>query len=68
MIPSRNCGVLVKRFKAASKDCDKLRGWKRALTLYCRNKEQETGTPAFRFRAAVKMVITKMGLNANLVD
>lgn len=59
--------TLVAAFDEASKNPDKLRGWKRSLTLYCKRKEEETGTPAIRFLAAVKMRLTKEGFNAKTI-
>lgn len=65
--PSNNLDMLLSGFAVASKNYDKMRGWKRSLTLYCRNKEEETGTAATRFKAAVKMRLTKMGHDASSI-
>lgn len=66
-LPSNDLDTLIAGFEAASSDADLLRGFKRSLTLYCRNKESETGTAAFRFRAAVKMRLTKMGHDSSIL-
>lgn len=44
---------------------DKMRGFKRSLTVYCQKKETETGTPARRFRAGVKAQISRRGGNVS---
>lgn len=51
----------VDKFLAAPKTYDSMRGLKASLTKFCEKKERETGTPARRFRAAVKAVITRKG-------
>lgn len=55
---------LVERFLIMDKTYDTLRGYKASLTKFCNNKEIETGTPAKRFRAAIKAVITRRGGNS----
>ena len=52
---------LIERYPEATNNSRSLAGWKRSLTVYCQNKEKETGTPAIRFLAAIKMRLTKSG-------
>ena len=52
---------LVDKFLAMPKTYDRMRGFKASLTQFCEKKERETGTPAMRFRAAIKAVITRKG-------
>ncbi len=56
-----NATTLVNTFRSASRNKTKLAGWKRNLTAYCRRSETETGTPAYRYKAAIKSVLTKKG-------
>lgn len=56
---------LIAAFEAAVKNPDKMRGWKRAFTLYKRNKSFATGRPEYRFHAAIKMQLTKAGYDTN---
>lgn len=60
---SDSCSSLVAAFPQARRNKDKMRGWKRALTLYCQRREMETGTPALRFRAGVKKSLTQKGMS-----
>ena len=60
-----NLAKLIEKFPMAVKNYDKLRGFKRSLTLYCQNKEKETGTPAWRFKAALKMQLSKLGYDSS---
>ena len=57
--------TLREGYGPATKNPDKMRGWKRALTLYCNRKSQETTRPTFRFKAAIKMVLTKDGYDVS---
>ena len=59
--------TLVDGYEPATKNPDLMRGWKRGLTLYCQRRENETGTPAVRFKAAVKMLLTKSGFDVRNV-
>ena len=59
---SESPSSLVAAYPAALRNKDLMRGWKRALTVYCGRKAKETGSPPFRFRAAIKMRLTKNGL------
>ena len=54
-------------YKKAKKNSDKLRGWKRSLTLYCNRRSEETGTAPIRFKAAIKMLLTKDGHNVKAI-
>ena len=54
-------------YKTAKKNADKMRGWKRSLTLYCNRRAEETGTPPIRFKAAIKMLLTKDGHNVKAI-
>jgi hypothetical protein len=58
---------LISKFKTALGHYDKMRGFRRSLTVWSQNREKETGSPAFRFLAAFKMRVTKEGLDASLV-
>lgn len=58
---SESADTLVVGFGKVKKSYDKMRGWKRALTVYCQRRSQETGKPEYRFRAAIKMLLTKAG-------
>jgi hypothetical protein len=51
----------VDKFLSTPKTYDSMRGLKACLTKFCEKKERETGTPAVRFRAAIKAVITRKG-------
>jgi hypothetical protein len=53
--------LLVEKYSAAQENPDLMRGFKRSLTVYCNKKSEETGTPPFRFKAAIKMLLTKAG-------
>jgi len=64
---SKNLEKLIDKFFQAGGNYDKMRGFKRSLTLYCRNRSKETGHPEFRFFAAFKMRITKLGGDASLI-
>jgi len=55
---------LIEKFKKAKGNYDKMRGFRRALTVWSQKREEETGTPAFYFIRAFKMRVTKEGLNA----
>ena len=59
--------TLVESYPLALSNSDKMRGWKRSLTLYCRSRSEESGTPISRFRAAIKMRLTKNGFNTNTI-
>ena len=52
---------LVQKYPKALQDSDLMRGFKRSPTVYCKKRAAETGTPAERFRAAIKMLIRKAG-------
>lgn len=54
-------------YKNAHKNYDKMRGWKRSLTLYCQRRSLETGTPPYRFKAAIKMLLTKAGYEVSTI-
>ena len=47
--PSRDLKTLVDQFPQACQNPDKLRGWKRARTLYCNWKAKENGLPPKMF-------------------
>ncbi len=59
---------LVSKFCAMKKTYDNIRGYNRSLTNYCKNKSQETGSHANRFRAAIKAVIRKNGGDPSILD
>jgi hypothetical protein len=59
--------VLLNRFFKAVNNYDKMRGFHRALTVYCKKQEKKTGTSSSRFRAAFKMLVTKNGGDSSLV-
>jgi hypothetical protein len=60
-VPMATASEYVDKFLAAPKTYDSMRGLKASLTKFCEKKERETGTPARRFRAAIKAVITRKG-------
>jgi hypothetical protein len=47
---------------------DQRRGAKAAITKYCQKRAKETGTPAIRFLAAIKMRATKKGVNTSILN
>lgn len=55
--------TLCLTYPSAKANPDLMRGWKRALTLYCRRRSNETGKPEYRYKAGVKMCLTKAGHN-----
>jgi hypothetical protein len=59
--------VLVERYEEAvkSKDATKMKNWRRSLSRYCSSREAETGTPAIRYRAAIKSRLTKSGYDVS---
>ena len=59
--------TLCEGYGPATKNPDKMRGWKRSLTLYCNRKAAEKGIPSFRFKAAIKMLLTKRGFNVHSI-
>lgn len=56
-----NATTLVDTYRSCSRSKTKMAGWKRNLTAYCRRRENETGTPDYRYKAAIKSVLTKKG-------
>jgi hypothetical protein len=59
LLPSRDLKTLLDQYPEACKNPDKLRGWKRARTLYCNWRAEETGRPAWRFLAGVRAALTR---------
>jgi hypothetical protein len=55
---------LIEKFKLAQGDYDKMRGFRRSLTVWSQKREKETGTKALYFIRAFKMRVTKEGLDA----
>ena len=62
-----NATTLVNTYGTATRSKTKLAGWKRNLTAYCRTRQAETGTPDYRYRAAIKSVLTKKGHNCDSI-
>ena len=62
---SQNAKSLCDGYPVALKNPDKMRGWKRSLTLYKRSQSALTGRPEFRFHAAIKMRLTKLGYDTS---
>jgi hypothetical protein len=62
-IPSRDLDTLIGEYPQALANPDKMRGWKRAKTLLCRNKANASGGKPERFDAAIKMRLTKLGFD-----
>jgi hypothetical protein len=58
---SQSAQTLIDGFPEALRNSDKMRGWKRAMTLYAKRRSDETGTPPERFRAAIKAKLTQAG-------
>lgn len=59
--------TLLEGFEAAEKNYDKMRGWKRALTLYCRKRSVENGSTPSRVKAGIKMVLRKNGYDCSKI-
>lgn len=64
-LPSQDLQVLLAGYPQALRNPDKMRGWKRAKTLLCRNKANASGGRPERFDAAIKMRLTKLGLDTS---
>lgn len=63
--PSHDMDTLISQYPAALKNPDKMRGWKRAKTLLCRNKAQiQGGQPEHYFRA-IKAQLTRRGYDTS---
>ncbi len=59
--------ALVSTFGQARADAVLLKNWRTRLTRYCNRRSTETGTPASRFRAAIKASLTKRGYNTSSI-
>lgn len=64
-LPSHDLDTLIGEYPLALADSDKMRGWKRAKTLLCRNKANASGGKPERFNAAIKMRLTKLGFDTS---
>lgn len=64
-LPSQDLQVLLAGYPQALRNPDKMRGWKRAKTLLCRNKANASGGNPERFDAAIKMRLTKLGFDTS---
>jgi len=62
-LPSHDLDTLIGEYPQALANPDKMRGWKRAKTLLCRNKANASGGKPERFDAAIKMRLTKLGFD-----
>ncbi len=62
-LPSNDLDTLIGEYPLALANPDKMRGWKRAKTLYCRNRANALGGRPERVDAAVKMTLTKRGFD-----
>jgi hypothetical protein len=62
-LPSRDLDTLISEYPQALANPDKMRGWKRAKTLLCRNKANASGGKPKHFDAAIKMRLTKLGFD-----
>lgn len=64
-LPSHDLDTLISEYPLALANPDKMRGWKRAKTLLCRNKANASGGQPKRFDAAIKMRLTKLGYDTS---
>lgn len=55
-------GKIVERFRNAGSNVHKLAGAKRAATCYAQRRSNETGQDEYRFKAAIKAVLARNGL------
>ncbi len=63
--PSFDLPTLLAAYPAALRDFDKMRGWKRSLTLYTRNMAEIKGGEPERHKRVVKARLTRLGYDTS---
>lgn len=62
---SNKLNTLLEQYPKALKCSDKMRGWKRSLTMYCRTRSEEIDSTESKVRSTVKGRLTKLGYDSS---